>query len=207
MPWKSPRPRRPWPERPGERRGAARRAGPCGPTCTYCRMMSLTPILLAVGGSAVALAASGTQPLTPAAFERKPGWHVGAGRVHACPGVPRSRCTQVGSWAATVPWRDCQDCATAPRTLRSLPPSGIVIYLLLGSEARLPRHRLRWPPLLRAADITGPVEGTPGRIGYFGRGGRLHGFTAQLFVYFGRRHPTQRQLARARAELRTARLP
>jgi len=121
--------------------------------------------------------------------------------------VARSRCSQVGSWAATVPWRDCQDCAIARRTLASLPADGVVVYLLLASGAQLPRNALQWPPRLRAAAVVSPIEGVPARIGYFGRAGRLRGFTAQLFVYFGRRDPTAAQLARAEAELRSAHLP
>jgi hypothetical protein len=106
-----------------------------------------------------------------------------------------------------VRWRDCQGCAIARRTLASLPSGGIVIYLLLGSESRLPRNTIHWPPRLRAEAVVSPIEGVPRRIGYFGRGGRLRGWSAQLFVYFGRRHPTARQLVRAQAELGGARLP
>ena len=163
--------------------------------------------LAALVGSAAALTAAGAQPLAPARFERQPGWHVGAGKVHACPGVSRQRCTQVGSWAATVRWRDCRDCAGAAHTLASLPRSGIVIYLLLGAERSLPRRELRWPPRLRASTVVSPVEGHSSWIGFYGRGGRLRGFSAQLFVYFGRPHPGVRQVARANAELRTAQLP
>jgi hypothetical protein len=165
----------------------------------------LTALAVATSSAAISVAAS--RPVSPVRFEANPGWHVGSGHVHACPGVTRSRCSQVGSWAATVPWRDCQDCATARRTLASLPSDGVVVYLLLASEAHLPRKPMHWPPPLRAAAVVSPVEGLPARIGYFGRAGRLHGFTAQIFIYFGRRHPTSQQVARAQAELRSARLP
>ena len=64
---------------------------------------------------------------------------------------------------------------------------------------------LRWPAPL--VPVTPGLEGIPQRIGVVQRIGRLHGFTAYLFVFFGRPHPTPRQLARARAELAAARLP
>jgi hypothetical protein len=106
-----------------------------------------------------------------------------------------------------VPWRDCQACAVPHRTLASLQRGGIAIFLLLDSGPSRPRTKLRWPPRLRSASIRGPIAQAPERIGYFGRSGLLRGFTAQLFVYFGRRHPTPHQLARAQAELNSASLP
>jgi hypothetical protein len=163
--------------------------------------------VLALASLAAILTATGSRTLSPVRFAKKPGWHVGVGHVHACPGTTRSRCTQVGGWAAPVPWRDCQNCGGADRTLASLPRDGIVIYLLLGSESHPLGNKMQWPPRLRAGKIVSGVEGHSSRIGFFGEGGRLHGFSAQLDVYFGRPHPTTRQLARANAELRTARLP
>jgi len=168
--------------------------------------MSFPLAVVAAGISAFAFGAA-PKPLSPAGFAKRPGWHVGAGRVHACPGVPRSLCTQVGSWAATVPWRDCHDCAIPHRTLASLSRGGIVIYLLLASERNPPRRPLQWPPRLRAGAVVSPIEGAPERIGMIGRSGRVHGFTVALWLYFARPHPTSTQLARAQRELRTARLP
>jgi hypothetical protein len=154
----------------------------------------------------VATAAAGaSRPLAPVRFEEARGWYVGATRAHPCLGV--HRCSQVESWAGTVRWRDCGNCEPPHKTLASLPPSGIVISVLLAKELKPSRHVLRWPPVLRARVIVSPIEGAPARIGFFGRGGRLRGFSAGLFVYFGRRHPTPRQLARAQAELDSAKLP
>jgi hypothetical protein len=94
----------------------------------------------------------------------------------------------------------------APRTLAELKPNGIGIFLLLGRERHSAARSLAWPPQLRSKEA-GRFEGVPSRIGTIARGGDLNGFPAQLFVYFGRPHPTPRQLARAEAELATARLP
>ena len=160
-------------------------------------MRLLTLALLAV------LAAA---PLTPARFAERPGWHVAAGRVHACPGVKPSRCVQVTSWAATVLRRDCIECLPH-KTLARLPRDGVAMQLVLARERpRSWQHPLRWPPRLHAKE-TGNFEGLPTRIGTIQRAGRLHGFYASLVVFFGRQHPTLRQLARAEAELTTARLP
>jgi hypothetical protein len=165
-------------------------------------------VLIAVLAGAVCGAALAVpRALTPAHFQAKPGWHVGNGQLQACPGVPRSRCVQVGSWAATVRWRDCSDCAVPHRTLAHLPAGGVAIFLLLAGETHPPTNPLAWPPRLRARDIGGPIEGAPRRIGTFQRAGLLGRYGAQLFVYFGRRHPTQRQLRHAQAELNSAKLP
>jgi hypothetical protein len=152
-----------------------------------------------------ALVLAGPRALSPLQFERSPGWSVGAEKVHACPGVPRSRCAHVASWAATIRWRDPMD--SFHRTASALPPNGIAIFANLAAEARKPWQKpMRWPPVIRAANVHGPFEGLPSR-GYFGTGGRLRGFYLQLFVFFGRPRPTAGQIARANERLRTATLP
>jgi hypothetical protein len=151
--------------------------------------------------TAVAVAA-----LSPAHFQQRPGWHVGAGKAHACPGVPASRCTQVTSWAATVAWRDCGECLPH-KTLARLPRDGVAMQLTLAREQPRSWERpLRWPPRLRAEEASN-FEGLPTRIGTIQRAGRLHGLHVSLMVFFGRPRPTPRQLARAEAELASARLP
>jgi hypothetical protein len=146
--------------------------------------------------------------LTPARFAERPGWHVGHNRVHACAGVSSARCEQVTSWASTVRFRDCGDCVPPHRTLDALPRDGIAIQLMLAREQpRVRERRLAWPPKLNPRDVVGPLEGTGDRIGGVMRFGRLNGFAASLWVFFGRRHATARQLARANVELRSAKLP
>ena len=63
----------------------------------------------------------------------------------------------------------------------------------------------KWPPRIRARDVTVGVEGDPGRHGVFQRFVRTGTLERFLFVWFGRAHPTRHQLARANAELRTVR--
>jgi hypothetical protein len=143
--------------------------------------------------------------LAPARFPARLGWHAGHGRVHACPGMARSECATVSSWAATVRWRDCAECLPH-KTVQSLPPSGIAIRVSFGrGESPSWVKPMRWPPRLHP--ITAGFEGLPGRIGIVQLIGRVHGYETAVWVFFGRPHPTHLQIARARAELGTARLP
>jgi hypothetical protein len=143
--------------------------------------------------------------LAPAHFPARPGWHVGAGRIHACPDVPAARCRSVTSWAATVRWRDCPECLPH-RTVEALPPGGVAIQLSL-ADTKSPGwvKPMRWVPRLRP--VVTPFEGLPPRIGVVQLIGRLRGFEAYLWVFYGRPRPTAHQVALARAELRVGRLP
>ena len=64
---------------------------------------------------------------------------------------------------------------------------------------------LRWPP--RIVGANGPFEGLPTRIGVFQTIGIVHGYTAYLFVFFGRPSPSRAQLNLAHAELTTVSFP
>src|SRR5437899_12878050 len=143
--------------------------------------------------------------VSPPHFRAAPGWHVGSRPAHTCVGVSPSRCVQASGWASTVRYRDCPNCAPH-RTLTLLPPSGIVIQLSNvreRSDYKMPRG---WPPRLRASQVVGPFEGEPRQYGLIQLGRRdRSGVEHFLFVWFGRPHPTRRQLARANAELRTVR--
>jgi hypothetical protein len=130
--------------------------------------------------------------LLPALFAPRPGWHVGHGRVHACPGVSASQCVQATSWASTIRWRGCRECLPH-ETIAALPPDGIALQVTMVRERPLvARRTLRWPPLIRARDVTAGFEGVPRRYG--------------VYQLFGRARPTARQLAAANAELQTVRL-
>jgi hypothetical protein len=105
-----------------------------------------------------------------------------------------------------VPYRDCRDCVPPHRTLAHLPPGGILIQLSNSRErpARAPVGR--WPVRIRRKNlIAGGGEGIPRQIGYAQWFLRSGGIERYLWVWFGRAHPTRRQLARANAELRTVR--
>jgi hypothetical protein len=112
---------------------------------------------------------------------------------------------QAEGWAATVRYRDCGDCVPPHRTLAHLPQGGIVIQLLVGRERPAKGPVGSWPPRIRARDVTGPFEGEPDRYGVFQKFVRTGTLERSLFVWFGRKHPTRRQLGRANAELRTVR--
>jgi hypothetical protein len=143
--------------------------------------------------------------VSPPHFRHAPGWHVGSRPAHACAGVSASRCVQASGWASTVRYRDCPNCSPPHKTLAHLPPGGIVIQLSNGRERPSRAPTGTWPPGIRARDITVGFEGDPGRHGVFQRFVRTGTLEHFLFVWFGRAHPTQHQLARANAELRTVR--
>jgi hypothetical protein len=90
-------------------------------------------------------------------------------------------------------------------TLAHLPPNGIVIQLSYGRERPDRAPVGKWPPRIRAKKVLAGFEGVPGRYGVFQTFIRTGHLERYLFVWFGRAHPTRRQLARANAELRTVR--
>jgi hypothetical protein len=144
--------------------------------------------------------------LLPALFAPRPGWHVGHGRVHACPGVSASRCVQATSWASTIRWRGCRECLPH-ETIAALPPDGIALQVTVARERPLvARRTLRWPPLIRARDVTAGFEGVPHRYGVYQLFARFGHVEAYVWAFFGRARPTARQLAAANAELQTVRL-
>ncbi|HEY3921760.1 MAG TPA: hypothetical protein VGL76_06560 [Gaiellaceae bacterium] len=144
--------------------------------------------------------------LVAAVFAAAAGWHVGAGPVHACPGVPASRCVQVASWAATVRWRDCGECLPQ-KTIDALQPDGVAIEVVLSVEHPPVAHRtIAWPPHITSATLSG-IEGIPNKIGVYQVFARVGGGKeAYVWAFFGRGKPTHAQIAKANAELATVRL-
>jgi hypothetical protein len=130
--------------------------------------------------------------VAPPHFQAGHGWRVGA---HGSSG-----------WASTVRLRDCQDCVPPHRTLAHLPRGGILLQLTNHRTERPPQaSRGAWPPRIRQKDVQlGGGEGIPRHVGYAQWFIRHGGIEHYLWVWFGRVHPTRRQLARANAELRTA---
>jgi len=129
--------------------------------------------------------------VSPPHFRAVPGWQVGS---HGAWG-----------WASTVRYRDCHDCIPPHRTLAHIPPDGILIQLGNFRAERPPQASPgKWPPRIRQKDVQlGGGEGIPRRVGYAQWFLRNGGIEHYLWVWFGRVHPTRRQLARANAELRT----
>jgi hypothetical protein len=129
--------------------------------------------------------------VSPPHFQAGHGWHVGSG-------------TSWG-WASTVPYRDCRDCLPPHHTLAHLSPGGILIQLGNFRPEQPPARQGTWPPRIKLKDVhPGGAEGIPRHVGYAEWLIRRRGIEHYLWVWFGRVHPTRRQLARANAELRTA---
>jgi hypothetical protein len=143
--------------------------------------------------------------LAPARFAPRPGWHAGVAGVHACPGVSSERCRSAPSWAATIKWRDCGECLPH-RTLARMPADGIAIQISLAIERPFPTwlHQRIWPPRIDPRKVVAPFEGLPGRIGVYQWIGLVGRVEASVMLFFGRSHPTSRQLAAAEAELGAA---
>ena len=144
--------------------------------------------------------------VSPPHFRAAPGWHVGSTRAHACVGVSQSRCVQAEAWASTVRYRDCTNCSPPHKTLAAVSPNGIVIQVTNARERPAYGPRGSWPPRLRASQVVSPFEGEPARFSVIQLMRRSRdGVEHFLFVWFGRAHPTRRQLGRANFELRTVR--
>jgi hypothetical protein len=154
-------------------------------------------LLLAAG--ALAALAAGSAKVAPVHFRASGGWYASA----VC---GRPDCRFALSRAATVRWRDCWNCIPPHRTVAALRPDGIAIELELTRPFHPAWGRLRWPPRITRKRIVW-LEGVPMRFGGFIATGRLRGLDVTVWIYFGRRQPTVRQMARAEHELRTARLP
>lgn len=161
-------------------------------------------LLLAV---AVAVTSATQIALAPVQFAAAPGWHTGATKARACPGVSASRCTQAWSWASTVRWEDCRGCLPH-ETLSTLPRSGIIIAVSRVRERPVvAKRQIEWPVRIRAQEVTAGMEGVPSRYGVYQLFARLRGGNEVLvWAYFGRSHPTKAQLAAANTQLRSARL-
>src|SRR4051794_26942629 len=127
--------------------------------------------------------------LAPARFPPRAGWRTGAGRVLPCPGTSPQRCRSVGSWAATVPWRDCVECLPH-RTVASLPADGIVIQISVADEHPAVLRDEGWPPRIVRSMIGAGFEGLPSRVGTYQHVARVHGFEVLVFVVFGRSRPS-----------------
>jgi hypothetical protein len=136
-------------------------------------------------------------------FRAAPGWHVGSSPPRACVGVPAGSCVWAAGWASTVRYRDCPNCIPPHHTLAQLPLGGIIIQLTQARERTERAPVGSWPPRIRAGKITAGFEGVSNRYGVFQTFIRTGHIERSLFVWFGRAHPTRRQLARANAELRT----
>lgn len=178
---------------------------------------SLPPSAGALERANAALAALTIEPgdfypgtVEPASFAPAPGWYSGTS------GATRSRPDgdDTWSWTATVPLDDRRE--SWDRWLGELPPDGIVV------QAYLSRNAL-WPPtepdprssrVARAQPYqiedaeTGSFEGVPPTRALYRLNARVPDqYDVDLWIFFGRAHPTEDQLKRAQAALDRLELP
>ena len=150
---------------------------------------------------------SAAQPQLKAAhFTPAAGWRVHEGVVRACPGVSAARCSYVASAASTTRLRDCLVCLPH-QTAAAMAPGDILIAITVSVEhpPRVARS-FAWPPHLTRRQVHSPLEGLPARIGGYQGTTRVGTREVFVMVFFGRANPTDRQLHRANAELRRARI-
>jgi hypothetical protein len=151
--------------------------------------------------------------IEPPRFPPADGWWVGSA------GGGEVRATDVAeAWAATVPYQNGPRDLPPSRTLETLPPHGILVWVGLARDDRFPptaelRGEWRKPPVhlpLRLSDLTGCAcfEGVPRNWLY-----RLYGpvgdqYYLDLWVFFGSADaPSVEELARAQAMLDRLELP
>jgi hypothetical protein len=96
---------------------------------------------------------------------------------------------------------DCLDCLP-DRTFARMSAGDILIQVRVGVERPIRvRKTFAWPPRITRRQIAG-LEGVPRRIGVYQGQTRVGTREVGVFAFFGRAHPTSRQLKRANAELR-----
>ncbi len=150
----------------------------------------------------------------PVGLPERAGWHaVSSGR-----GARYAHGEYVQAAAATIPYRNDPNDLPPNRTLEELPRDGILVWISLGRDARLPPTALErsdsyertHPPPYRLSELQ-RVDGWEGQVrdipDY-----RLWGvvgdrYIVDLRVYFGQEHPTEAMLAEADAVLRALRFP
>jgi hypothetical protein len=82
---------------------------------------------------------------------------------------------------------------------------GLQVTLVTEHPMRI-RRSFAWPPRLTRRNVHAGFEGVPRWIGVYQSSTRVGAREVFFFIVFGRVRPTDRQLNRANAELRRARL-
>jgi hypothetical protein len=145
--------------------------------------------------------------LRAAQFPARPGWRTRvSGPQHEGGCLQRQRT----SWASTVPFTDAASNLPPHRMVAALPPDGIILAVMQWRECRAVRGlRALAPPVsLAHADRMG-FEGPRGdELPLYRVLGRFPGrYNLDLWVFYGRRHPTAAQRAAAQRELSGVRWP
>jgi hypothetical protein len=144
--------------------------------------------------------------LHAAHFPVRPGWRTRvSGPQHDGGCLYRQRT----SWAATVPFTDAASNLPPHTMIDALPPDGIIMAVMQWVECRrLPIRALR--PPLRLDDATRmQFPGPRGdELPLYRIRGRFSGrYNVDLWVFYGRRHPTRAQRVAAQRELSAVRWP
>jgi hypothetical protein len=146
--------------------------------------------------------------LHAAHFPSAPGWRT---RISA-PSRENPAClTQRVSWASTVPLADSPSSLPPQKMIEALPPDGIIMAVLqyVDTCRRLRGIPALRPPLdlatARRSDFPGPRGDELPLYRILGRfAGR---YNLDLWVFYGRRHPTRAQRAATQHELNGVRWP
>jgi hypothetical protein len=147
----------------------------------------------------------------PPTFPSEPGWHVGSadgGEVRAT--------DYAEAWAATVPYLNGPRDLPPARTLETLPPDGVLIWVGIGRDNRFPptSEIRRGQPEIRLPLRLDDMKGGPGWEGQIRDISlyRLHGlvpdrYHVDVWVFFGRAEPSPEQRARAKQVLGSLVMP
>jgi hypothetical protein len=114
------------------------------------------------------------------------------------------------SWASTVPFRDGASNLPPHRMIEALPPDGIIIAAVQWVECRrVEGLRVLRPPLRFDHAVRMQFPGPRGdKLPLLRVRGRFPGrYNVDLWVFYGRRHPTRAQRVAAQRELSAVRWP
>jgi len=145
--------------------------------------------------------------LHAARFPALAGWHTRvSGPQHEGGCLQRQRT----SWASTVPFTDAANQLPPHRMIGALPPGGIIMAVVQWRECRaLAGIRALAPPLRLGQATRMQFPGPRGdELPLYRLRGRFPGrYHLDLWVFYGRRHPTAAQRAAAQRELSGVRWP
>jgi hypothetical protein len=133
------------------------------------------------------------------------GWHVGS--VGSVPATPQGELAT--AWASTAPYLDEWNALPPQRTLESLPPDGIVIWVGAWRNPWEPRWPEVPPPYdLERFEVSPGWEGQVRDIPEYRLWTQFDGqYEVDVRVYFGRPEPSPEMLAGAQRLLNGLELP
>jgi hypothetical protein len=121
---------------------------------------------------------------------------------------PAEAVNQVEAWASTVPYLDQPNELPPHKTLARIGPRDVVIWMTAWRDDRSPPSRARPQPPFRLRSCGwGGFEGAPQYPLCTIEGDVAGRYDVELRIFFGRKHPTRTDRARAQAELNRLRFP